>query len=975
MSVPVPISDLVLRFRNNIDSYKNPAYNETQVRREFIDPFFEALGWDVTNKRNYAEAYKEVIHEYSQKTKDTVEAPDYLFRIGGIRKFFVEAKKPSINLKDDPHPAFQLRRYAWSAKLSLSILTDFEEFIVYDCRIKPKLNDKPSVGRIFYCQFDEYEEKWNEIESIFARDAVLTGSFDKFADSKRNKKGTAEVDDEFLSEIENWRDVLAKNIALRNPELTNRELNFAVQKTIDRIIFLRICEDRGIEDYGQLMTLLNGANIYSRLKQIYTRADEKYNSGLFYFDKEKGRSDYPDTLTPSLIIDDKSLKEIIKNLYYPESPYEFSVLPADILGHVYEQFLGKVIRLTPGHRAIVEEKPEVKKAGGVYYTPTYIVDYIVKNTLGTKLDEIEKKYNTLKSRIDNVSKLRILDPACGSGSFLLGAYQYLIDWHLRQYAESGNRGTLKGNPVYEAGNKDWRLSTSEKKRILLNNIYGVDIDSQAVEVTKLSLLLKVLEGESDETLTTQTRMFRERALPDLSNNIKCGNSLIGPDFYDQMEMNFLDDEEKYRINVFDWNSEFKEIMDNGGFDVVIGNPPWVDIKGMNPIEVDYYFKIYSSTENRMNIYATFIETGLGKLKSNGLLGFIIPNSILFQSSFTKLRQMILSKFGIKSIVRMPDNTFKNVKAESVVLIIASENNNDTKCLLYNRTDKIKHISDDNAVEIKEMETSNWLNHPFSIFDIFSNLEITSILNKIESNKSKLTDLFDFSLGITPYDKYKGHTHKQITERVFHSFEKNDDTFKSLLAGSNISRYSVCWDKQEYISYGSWLGAAREKRFFSGERILIRQIVSGNPPRIYAGYSDQELYNTQSIFNLVKKESIQVGVKYFLGIINSKLMNFYHSYKYLDMSKNLFQKILIQNCKNFPIVLCSSDNLKEKEKNEMLIHLVDNMIEFNKKLNKINTPQEKQNLQRQIEATDRQIDKLVYELYGLTEEEIKIVESS
>ena len=553
---PDKIKQLTETFNNNIDYYKSGNFNETQLRREFIDPFFSELGWDVENKNGYAEAYKDVIHEYSLKTKDVREAPDYCFRIGGTRKFFIEAKKPSVNLKDDIHPAFQLRRYAWSAKLPLSILTDFEEFAVYDCRIPPKKNDKASTGRIIYFNYEDYITKWDEIESIFSREAILKGSFDKYAETNKNKKGTAEVDDTFLKVIEEWREFLAKNIALRNPNLTTRELNYSVQKTIDRIIFLRICEDRGIEEYGQIMNLLNGTNVYKRMTQIFTRADEKYNSGLFHFDVEKGRAESPDELTPQLEIDDKILKEIIKNLYYPDSPFEFSVLPSDILGQVYEQFLGKVIRLTDGHRAIIDDKPEVKKAGGVYYTPTYIVKYIVENTLGKLLKDTHPSplpkgraregFQTPRQ----VSALKLLDPACGSGSFLLEAYQYLLDWHLKYYtsdAETLQRSVAGKNPqVYQASNGDYRLTTAERKRILLNNIYGVDIDTQAVEVTKLSLLLKVLEGESEESLNSQIKMFHERALPDLGNNIKCGNSLIGPDFYDQMEMNFLDDEEKLK---------------------------------------------------------------------------------------------------------------------------------------------------------------------------------------------------------------------------------------------------------------------------------------------------------------------------------------------------------------------------------------------------------------------------------------------
>ena len=607
MSVPEEVLELVDRFDRNREAYLSGQYNETQLRREFLDPFLEALGWDVNNRQGYAEAYKDVIHEDAIK----IGAPDYCFRIGGTRKFFVEAKKPSVNLKDDISPAFQLRRYAWSSKLPLSVLTDFEEFAVYDCRIKPVQTDKASTGRVLYLTFNEYAQRWDDIASIFSREAVLKGSFDKYAETGKNKKGTAEVDDAFLKEIESWRDLLARNIALRNPGLSQRELNFAVQRVIDRIIFLRISEDRGIEEYGRLMALLNGTNVYRRLLDIFRNADERYNSGLFHFQKEKGRPELPDELTPSLAVDDKHLKDIIKRLYYPESPYEFSVLPADILGHVYEQFLGKVIRLTSGHRAIVEEKPEVRKAGGVYYTPTYIVDYIVKNTVGKLLgdgghDNPSSLLPLDKGRKGGVtpkdaSKIRILDPACGSGSFLLGAYQYLLDWHRDWYVNNDPQKWATGrSPVlYQAQGGGWHLTTAEKKRILLNNIYGVDIDSQAVEVTKLSLLLKVLEGENNQTLERQLRFFHERALPDLGNNIKCGNSLIGPDFYDNDLFKshqdhagknhpsvsplakgglkgghgIFDEEERYRINVFDWNAEFPEIMKAGGFDAVIGNPP------------------------------------------------------------------------------------------------------------------------------------------------------------------------------------------------------------------------------------------------------------------------------------------------------------------------------------------------------------------------------------------------------------------
>ena len=558
MSAPTEIINLVARFEAQLDAYKSGQYNETQLRREFLDPFFKALGWDIDNVQGFAEAYKDVIHEDQIRIACATKAPDYCFRIGGTRKFFLEAKKPSVVIKDEPGPAFQLRRYAYTASLPLSILSDFEEFAIYDGRIKPHKNDSASAARIFYCTFRDYVEKWDWISERFSRDAVLKGGFDKFAESTKSKRGTSSFDKDFLETIEGWRKELAQNLALRNPRLTQRELNFAVQRIIDRIIFLRICEDRGIEDYGRLRALVNGDRIYPRLAQLFEAADDRYNSGLFHFKREAGRHEAPDELTLELDIDDKLLRGLLRDLYYPDSPYEFSVLSADILGQVYEQFLGKVIRLTDGHRAVVDDKPEVKKAGGVYYTPTYIVDYIVRQTVGTLVEGKAPKH---------VEKIRVLDPACGSGSFLIGAYQFLLDWHLQFYLANDPAKFARGNrPALVQTGQGWKLTIAERKRILLANIYGVDIDAQAVEVTKLSLLLKVLEGETGQTLQTIFRLFAERALPDLGDNIKCGNSLIGPDFYQQSELQLLTDEERYRINVFDWQAEFKEIFQAGGFD-------------------------------------------------------------------------------------------------------------------------------------------------------------------------------------------------------------------------------------------------------------------------------------------------------------------------------------------------------------------------------------------------------------------------
>ena len=380
MQAPQEVQKLVEKFQTEESRFRDPNYNETQVRIEFIDPLFTALGWDMRDSRT-------VVHEDRVKVtedsgKKASKHPDYGFRVAGeIRpRFYVEAKKPAVNIAKDPEPAYQVRRYGWSAGMPLCILTDFEEFSIYDCRVKPEKTDSAKKALRQHIKYSDYLERWDELYELLNPEAVLEGSLNKYIDDKP-ASGTLRVDEAFLQEMEGWRTTLAKEIALHNPNLTRRELNIAVQRTIDRIVFLRICEARKIEPDGRMRSsTANRKDIYEELKILYREADDKYNSGLFNFTKDG------DTISLAISISDEPLQNIIRRLYYPESPYEFSVLPADILGQVYERFLGKVIELDTGGKAEVVEKPEVRKAGGVYYTPTYIVDYIVENTVGKLLN-------------------------------------------------------------------------------------------------------------------------------------------------------------------------------------------------------------------------------------------------------------------------------------------------------------------------------------------------------------------------------------------------------------------------------------------------------------------------------------------------------------------------------------------------------------------------------------------------------------
>jgi type I restriction-modification system DNA methylase subunit len=648
------VSKLCQYFATNRQSFLALGVKEAHIRQSLIDPFFEALGWDVRNASMIAPQYREVVPEDSLEIEGQQKAPDYTFRVGTLPKFYVEAKKCGVNINTDIAPAYQLRRYGFSANLSLSLLTDFEEFSVYDCASRPRPTDKASHGRIQYVGFSEYPDRWREIWDVFSREAVWSGGFDQYAASKR-KKGTSEVDSEFLKDIEGWRDMLARNLALRNSALTADDLNAAVQKIIDRIIFLRMAEDRKLEPDRQLLALCDRPDIYARfLSGVCRKADEKYNSGLFHFHNEKGISDAPDTLTTGLTVDDKVLKPILQSLYFENGcPYHFGVLPVEILGTVYERFLGKVIRLTAGHQAKVEEKPEVRKAGGVYYTPSYIVNYIVQNTIGKQITD---KSPAELAGGKTTPPFRVLDMACGSGSFLLGAYQFLLDHCLKWY--QANPSSKNAKAVYQNAKGETCLTIAERKRILITHIYGVDIDRQAVETTKLSLLLKALEGESDTSLSQQMTLFQERALPNLTDNIKCGNSLIASDFS-------MVSEELIRVNAFDWTVQFPDAMKAGGFDAIIGNPPY----GANfDKELEVYIRNrFRAVTNSRDSFIMFVEQAGDLLNAKGNFGMIIPSGWVSTPSSKKLRERFAEQFRPLSFVSLPYDVFEGAYVDTMIV--------------------------------------------------------------------------------------------------------------------------------------------------------------------------------------------------------------------------------------------------------------------------------------------------------------------
>ena len=955
------IAKLCEYFARNRATFCAPGRKEAHVRQDLIDPLFRALGWDVGNAARVAPQYCEVVVEDSLDVEGQQKAPDYTFRVGTLPKFYTEAKNCGVNIFADPAPAYQLRRYGWSAKVAVSILTDFEETGVYDCTTRPRPSDKASHARILYYPFDQYPDRWRELWDIFSREAVWSGAFDQFAASKR-KRGTSEVDVEFLKELEGWRDELARNIALRNRNLSGDELNRAVQLTIDRVVFLRMAEDRGLEPCEQLLTLCQRPGIYDRfMRELCRKADDKYNSGLFHFQKEAAVSEAPDNITPRLTVDDKVFKPILQSLYFAHgSPYHFGVLPVEILGTVYERFLGKVIRLTAGHQAKIEEKPEVRKAGGVSYTPAYIVNYIVRQTVGRRIEGKSPAQLAGKGKGPGKQPFRILDMACGSGSFLLGAYQCLLDHCLRWYIDNGPEGFPKA--VYAAREGDWRLNIAEKKRILLSHIFGVDIDPQAVEVSKLSLLLKVLEGESAETVGNTLRLFHERALPNLSDNIKCGNSLIGPDYFTGRLI--PDAEEFARVNAFDWKREFPAAFLSktaGGFDCVIGNPPYGAELSAN--EVEHLRREFEVSKGNPDTFALFIEQALRRLKPTGLLSMIVPTGWYSGARFAALRQYVACQCDPRYFINLPYDIF-HAWVDTTVFVASKRSNaaewpRQAICKVLLKTFPKRHRIT-NIVEfdgdLREVDFRDWFKSGSDEFLTYADQKTNDLIQKIQQAGRPLGELADVQRGVTPFVLSLAPTHS-TSRRAF---------------TGTVRRYSLENGKKSYVRFDDTLAEPKPERYFIGPRLLLRELIS-RQFRLQAVKADLDFVTNKSMQSILKSPD-GPELAYILGVLNSRLISWYFLARSNVGQRDDFPKIVLKETRSLPVCPIDPKCQSQRSAHDRMVKLVDSMLALHKHVASAKSESQRGAIQRQIDATDAEIDRLVYDLYGLTKEEIAIVES-
>ncbi len=960
---------LIEKFEKELTSGRAQEYNEEATKTAFIQPLLEdVLGWDVSNR-----------DEVSPEEKISRGRVDYGLKIENKTKIFVEAKPVRADLNKHIEQAV---RYGYNRKdVPFVLLTDFEGIKLFDVTVKPDLRN-PLKGLKLDLSWKQYIPQFDKIW-VFSKESVAKGELEKLLLIKPKERFS--VDKAILDDLKKWRESLAKDIFKNNPSLFHSEdplkdadyLKEITQKILDRIIFMRSCEDRGLvhrrflKELFQERTEAVGTNTMIFLKDEMQFYNIVFDSDLFR----------PQEWEDVLAVDFKVMCDIMLDTY---NPYQFDVIPLEVLGNIYEQYLGYTIRLTE-HQLKYELKPDVRKASGVYYTPEYIVDYIVKNTIGKLLQELPER---------KIKKLRILDPACGSGSFLIRAYEEMLHYYQSQKKHKKKEdGQARLDFKHEEAAP--RLTIHEKSEILRNHIFGVDIDEQAVEVTKLSLMLKMLEGEHG--------FIPGRAvLPMLNRNIRCGNSLISGDV---LELKKYFGETWYQKKPINWNEDFKDIMNNeGGLDVIIGNPPYikefVNKDAFDGLRNSPYYQV------KMDIWTLFACKAIDLLKDGGYLSFIAPNNWLTNAGASIFRKKMLCEGEIEMFVDFGDfKVFKDAGIQTMVFVFRKRKPRKLYNVLYA---KIHEKDTDERIisrflvsglkeKVGDITSYNLEINSKGMVDkniVFVNRDKEDILTRIENKTNFKLQELEVGQGIVaapdkyflvnniskfgkeekeylkPYYTASGRYLSGKTKSfIFYISNKNFEG-KNIHDFPNISEHFEPFKKilkEARIKYGTpkkpyfYLHRERDENFFKkGPKIVcgVRTML----PSFH--YTEDEYYGSRAL-NFIKTK--RIDLKYLTSILNSRLVYFWLKNK----GKQLGDLLQIDKGPLLNTPLIKTDDFQLQNK---LIALVNVMLGLNEKAQTAKG-NEKEQIQRQIEKTDKEIDDLVYNLYGITKEERKIIETA
>lgn len=996
----VHLQALVNTYRENFAQYQRATYNETQVRVDFVNPLFQLLGWDIMNEAGLPQHLREVTHEATVLVEENgthrSKKPDYSFKVGTETLFFLETKKPFVNITVDRAPAFQLRRYGWSGNLKVSVLTNFTDLFIYDCTVRPVEGDEIGTALIAHYHYTEYDEKFDEIYSVLSKESALSGEFQRVFSNIRGAMRREPFDAYFLDQIRGWRMQLGKDVVKSNPEIDTDTLNIFVQRILNRSIFLRICEDKNLENYESLKRITT----YQELKHLFAAADQKYDSGLFeMLDEDR------------LVISDSVIIEIFQSLYYPNNSYEFGVVDPYIIGQIYELFLDESLEIQVDGQVVCVQKPEVVDAQGTVNTPKNITDIIVDEALGALYEG---------KTPEEVAGYRIADICCGSGNFLLSAFEYVVNYHIEYLCQNSLEEALQSGKLYQLpGTQNLFLSYEQKRKILENLIYGVDIDPLAIEVTKFSLLLKVLEDSSAEELDAYHARTHNRILPNLDENIKLGNSLVDSNYAHYNRAVYQSLQLMNKLRMFDWNREFTE----GKFDAIIGNPPYIRVQNMvhySPEEYAFYKSnqsgyVTAGTET-LDKYYLFIERALSLLKDDGILGYIVPHKFMNIKSGAELRGLLSSHGNVRKIIHFGTHqVFENRSTYTCILIMSKQPNTEFEIGFVQDLNRFLFEHDVNCTRYAAPYLSR---QPWA----FLPQDLISQLQKAEEHCEPLSTLADIFVGVQTSadniyiihaDREDGHfvyshekdgteirlekdiLRKSVYDAKLTSYEKIEANSYIIFPYKEVDGKPKLYDIEEmeecfpnaleYLNQHkealnkrnmpnrndlNWYAFGRSqslRRFMSGKH-LVWPVLSLNSNYVY----DDEMVvftggGNGPFYGLQMKQSSRESIFYVQAILNHWLMEL------LVKSKaSTFRGDYYSHGKQFiaslPIYRIDFDNPIEVKKHDDIVRGVETIMHLKEQAKCARNITERTVFERSASAVNRELNALIDTLYQVEAQE-------
>lgn len=956
------------------DFSENPKYWDTKpeedIKFQFIEPLFEALGWERK--------------EISKEQRVLRGRADYILKNGNQEVLVIEAKKTNVSLNNEEGK--QAVSYAYHRKIKFSVLTNFKYLYVYHA-----LSNIKDIGKnllkinnsYFRLEFNEFLDKFDTLW-LLSKESFEKGEINKLLSSKDEKLNKS-IDANILQDLLYIRELLSKELKSKKNYLEKETIDEIIQILIDRLIFIRSVEDRGLEPMNYLRSLESDVTqqrvklqLFPYLIEKFDEFNQKYDSRLF----ERGLLEKEGSFS------DDVLRKVILTLYFGrennQERYLFDLIPGDLFGSIYEQYLGTILSGTE-KRVKLEGETGKRKKMGIYYTPSYIVEYIVKNTV--------HEYIKDKS-IDEILNVKILDPACGSGSFITRAFVEVCN----VIKDKLNKGEEGSKSLFKTKQKLEELNLGQKIEILRDCIHGVDLDEKAVELARLNLLLKLLEGENQET--------RKLLLPHLENNIKCGNSLI--------------DDPKVSDRAFKWQVEFRDVMNAGGFDVVIGNPPYIkEYTSKEIFEAVKKANIGKYYQGKMDFWYLFTSLSLDLMKPNGLHSFIAQNNWITSAGASKLRNKVLEDSKIISFIDFNDfQIFEDASIQTMIYILQKTKLNKEYFVNYIKIEgKIKESELRNFL-LEDTENSKIVHFQNKIISrdlidkniTFANSQFSNILKKIKDEGKYHLKEDEISTGIDVHQDFINDKHLEILknssikkgEGIFILSEneyqkikfvqKEKDIVKPFYTTGELFRYYGTPQNHLYVIYSNievrknikdyphikehldkfkkiitsdfapyGIHRAREQKFFEGEKIIsLRKTVEP-----YFTYTTFPCYVSQTYF-VIKTENI--NLKYLTGLLNSNLIFFWLRF----MGKRQGNLLQIDKAPLMDIPI----RLPPLPQDKKIISLVDKMLELQKRYHdeKI-SGNEKERLEQQIKNIDYEIDEEAYKLYGITEEEKRVIEES